>query len=276
MNPGKFAKAFLPLAALALGAMTAGCDGPAIKINGSEGKPLAELDLTGKAPTELVLLGPDEIRVASGEKLAITVEGDPAVTAQLRFVLDGDTLSVLRKDGWSKSSSGTAVVNVTMPAPRELTMAGSGKIVAASLASEAKVTIAGSGEVATTAVAAESLDLTIAGSGNYRAGGTVKKLEVSVAGSGSADMEGLKADVADLTIAGSGSARFASDGEVKAEIMGSGDVTVRGRARCTVSSMGSGKLTCESPVQSAGPPNPAESTAAPGTNAAATDTPPAG
>jgi hypothetical protein len=31
--------------------------------------------------------------------------------------------------------------------------------------------------------------------------------------------------------------------------MGSGNVTVKGRARCTLSSMGSGKLVCETPVQ---------------------------
>ena len=43
----------------------------------------------------------------------------------------------------------------------------------------------------------------------------------------------------------SGKATFASDGEVKANIMGSGDVTVRGRARCKVHTMGSGSLVCE-------------------------------
>ena len=38
---------------------------------------------------------------------------------------------------------------------------------------------------------------------------------------------------------------LASDGEVDASIMGSGNVTVKGGARCTVKALGSGKLTCE-------------------------------
>ena len=56
---------------------------------------------------------------------------------------------------------------------------------------------------------------------------------------------------ADVTVAGSGNASFASDGDVKATIMGSGEVRVSGRAKCTVKSMGSGRLVCESPVATA-------------------------
>ena len=51
-----------------------------------KGKPLAEIDLTGAPPEEVVLLGPDEIRVTQGDKLAITVEGDKAVTDRLRQI----------------------------------------------------------------------------------------------------------------------------------------------------------------------------------------------
>jgi hypothetical protein len=58
-------------------------------------------------------------------------------------------------------------------------------------------------------------------------------------------MDALSTQKARLIIAGSGNSAFASDGEVEARIMGSGSVTVRGRARCTVKSMGSGKLVCE-------------------------------
>jgi Putative auto-transporter adhesin, head GIN domain len=227
---------------VAMAAGVAACDGN-VSINGEKGKPLAEIDLTGTPPEELVLLGPDEIRVTQGDKLAITVEGDKAVTDKLRFTLKDGTLGVLREG--KSMGDGKAVVNVTMPAPKTLTMAGSGKINSAALARDAKVTIAGSGDIETPNVASDKLDLTIAGSGSYRSAGNVKVLEVSIVGSGSAAMDALKTDKADLTIAGSGNSTFASDGEVKAKIMGSGSVTVRGRARCTVESMGSGKLVCE-------------------------------
>ena len=244
MKIDRFFRALGPIIAVAMAAGVAACDGN-ISINGEKGKPLAEIDLTGTPPQELVLLGPDEVRVTQGDTLAITVEGDKAVTDRLRFTLKDGTLGVLREGKSIDMGSAKAVVNVTMPAPKTLTMAGSGKISAAALAKEAKVTIAGSGDIETPSIASDKLDLTIAGSGSYRGAGNVTALEVNIVGSGSAEMDALKTEKADLTIAGSGNSAFASDGEVKAKIMGSGSVTVRGRARCTVESMGSGKLVCE-------------------------------
>lgn len=269
---GNFARALGPVIAIVLAASASGCDGSRISING-EGKRLAELDMSGAPPEELVLAGPDEVRVTTGDKLAISVEGDPDVKDRLRFALKDGSLAIHREDKAFSRDDKIAIVNVTMPAPREVVMAGSGKIVAAQLASKAEVTVAGSGTIESTAIAGESLDLTIAGSGNFRAAGNVKSLDITIAGSGSAEMDALKVDKADLSIAGSGNAAFSSDGEVEANIVGSGNVTVKGRARCTVSAMGSGKLVCEGPVEAKGkdapeppaPPKPPEAPEAPAT-----------
>lgn len=252
----RFTKALGPIIAIALAAGAAGCEGK-VSINGNDGKPLSELDMSGKAPEELVLAGPDEVRVTTGDKLAITVDGDAEVRDQLRFTLKDGSLAIHRQDKTFAASEKVAIINVTMPAPREVVMAGSGKITAAQLASKAEVTVAGSGTIESSAVSGESLDLTIAGSGNFRAAGEVKKLDMTIAGSGSAQMDALKAERAEVNIAGSGNTVFASDGDVQANIMGSGNVTVKGRARCTVSSLGSGKLVCEGPVvQKEGAPTP--------------------
>ena len=257
MKFDKFIKALAPVLAIAIAAGVSGCDRKVkidtetgkITINGGEGKKLSELDLSGTAPDELVFAGPDEVQLTQGEKLAITVDGDPDAAAKLRFTLKDGTLSIMR-DGKLFGSDGgkVAVVHVTMPAPKEITMAGSGKISAPTLASDASVTVAGSGNIDSPGIAGESLDVTIAGSGNFRGAGSVKKLDITVAGSGTAKLEGLKVGRADVTIAGSGSTAFASDGNVEATIMGSGSVKVTGRARCKVSAMGSGELICENGV----------------------------
>lgn len=241
----KLVRALGPAIALVMAAGVSGCDGANISINGDEGKPLSELDLTGTPPQELVLLGPDQVHITQGDKLAITVEGDQEAKDALRFTLKDGSLGILRKDKLFERGGKIAQINVTMPAPKEVTMAGSGKIQADALAGDAKVTIAGSGDIETPNVAGDKLDLTIAGSGNYRGAGNVKKLDLTVAGSGSATMDALKAESAKVTIAGSGSTSFASDGEVEASIVGSGNVTVKGRAKCKLSSLGSGKLVCE-------------------------------
>jgi hypothetical protein len=245
-NLGKLGKALGPVIAIVLAAGASGCDGK-VTING-EGKPLAELDMSGAAPQELVLAGPDEVHITTGDKLAISVEGDPSVKDELRFSIKDGSLAIHRKDKMFGSGDKIAIINVTMPALREVVMAGSGKIVTSQLASKAEVTVAGSGTIESNAIAGESLDLTIAGSGNFRGAGNVKSLDMTIAGSGSAAMDALRVDKADISIAGSGDAAFTSDGDVDASIMGSGSVTVKGRARCTVSSMGSGKLVCESGV----------------------------
>lgn len=247
MDFARIAKAFAPIAVLALGAGLAGCSGGKISIDGEEGKKLSELDLTGAAPENLVLAGPDKVQLTQGDKLAITIDGDPAASENLRFTLKDGTLGILRSKNWKDAAPVT--LHVTMPAPREMTLAGSGIIDAPGLGKDAKVTVAGSGEIRAGSVATDSLKLTVAGSGAMTAAGAVKTLDLTIAGSGSANLAGLKADSAKVTVAGSGSTAFTSDGEVAATIMGSGNVTVKGRARCKVSAMGSGTLTCES-----GPP----------------------
>ena len=235
-----------PIAGLALvAAATSGCNKAHVSINGEEGVALSELDLSGPAPTEVALLGPDTVRIATGDRLAITVDGAPDVTGDMRFTLKDGKLGILRKDGTS-SGEGIATVNVTMPVPHKLMMAGSGKIFAPGLASdEARVMVAGSGTVETANLATESLKVDIAGSGTYRAAGEAKALRLMIAGSGDAQLDGLTVDEANVDVAGSGRSVFASDGTVRAKIMGSGEVRVIGRATCKVSSMGSGRLVCE-------------------------------
>lgn len=248
MKFGRFAQAFAPIVVIALAAAASGCDGPNVRINSEEGKVLSELDLSGAPPRQLVLLGPDEVRVSTGDKLAITMAGDADAQKEVRFTLKDGSLGILRTDKVFSGRDKVAVINVTMPAPEEVVMAGSGRIVLAALAGKAKASVAGSGTVEATAIDSESLDINIAGSGLFRGAGKSGKLKLNVVGSGSANLDGLKVESADVNVAGSGNTAFASDGEVKANIMGSGEVRVKGRARCTVSSMGSGRLICEGGV----------------------------
>ncbi|MGN3974635.1 head GIN domain-containing protein [Tsuneonella sp. SYSU-LHT278] len=231
-----------PVVALAAAFGASGCDGT-ISINGDKGVPLGELDTSGKAPTALVLAGPDTVLVKEGAALEIDVAGDPEAVSALRFTLDDEALGILRKKDTADIDA-RATVTVTMPRLEKLTLAGSGTVDATSLAGKSEVTIAGSGTARTRSVSSSQLDVTIAGSGSYSAAGRVEKLDLTVAGSGNADMADLEVQTADITIAGSGKSSFASNGQVKATVMGSGDVTVTGSATCTIKSMGSGTLRC--------------------------------
>lgn len=253
MNPGKIARALAPIIAVAMAAALSGCDDSKITINGETGKKLSELDLGGTPPEEIALLGPDSVEVTPGDKLAITVDGDPDAVERMRFALKDGSLAILREGKFTLGGDKLAVVHVTMPAPRKLSMLGSGRIAAGALAPGAEITIAGSGEIDAGQVSGGRLEVTMPGSGSLHASGNVDDLELTILGSGAARLDALKVNHAKVTIAGSGGAAFASDGKVEADILGSGTVTVKGRAQCEVSAIGSGKLVCETPPQPKSP-----------------------
>jgi hypothetical protein len=237
-------RAVAPVVALAIAGGLAGCDKANVNFNGEEGKQLADLDLSGEAPSEVSLLGPDVVDIRDGEKLAIEVQGSDEAKNRMRFVLKDGSLGILRKNG-SWGDDQVATVILTMPAPAKLNLMGSGRIAAASVSDHPEVNVAGSGTLELASVSANTLEANIAGSGTLKAAGSADKLELNLMGSGRGDLGALKASSAKVNIAGSGDATFASDGEVDANIMGSGHVTVRGRARCKVHSVGSGSLVCE-------------------------------
>ena len=232
-----------PLAALALGASLSGCAYVTDWEYDVSGVALDELDLSGDPPTEIALAGPDKIVIVDGTGLDIALEGSAEAGEALRFDRDGDSLTIAR-DSKIYNGSGVAIVRVSMPAPEEIAVAGSGSIEAASVATRSELAIGGSGDISVKAINAESLEVAIGGSGEVKGAGTAERLEISIGGSGDVDLSELTADDVEVAIGGSGDVALRSDGKVEASIAGSGDVRVIGSAKCTVSAMGSGTLTC--------------------------------
>lgn len=238
-----------PRLALLIAAMAAlaACDGGDIEINGQKGVPLSEIEIAGAPPAKVMLASGDTVILTEGDTFAIKVEGSD--TESLRFVRDSELIGITRENGWNGNS--TATIRITMPAPKEIIIGGSGTVKAQGLASDASINIGGSGLVEFGRVAAEKLGINIGGSGTVRGAGTAKTLEVLIGGAGEVTMPALKADTAEITIGGSGDVAFASDGTVDANIGGAGDIKVSGNAKCTVQAFGSGTLTC-TPTSSSG------------------------
>lgn len=245
MRLERFLKGMAPLVMIGMGASLAGCGGVNVNIGESDGVPLAELDLSGAAPTRLALGSGDKVILTEGDALAIEIEGDDQAREDLRFVRDKDLLGIGRKSGLFNKNGSPATIRVTMAPPKELMIGGSGSIEAQSLASRAMMAIGGSGNITFTQFAGELLEANIGGSGSVKGAGTADRLEVNIGGRGNVDLAGLKAERAEVSIGGSGDVGFASDGTVEANIAGSGTIRVTGRAKCTANSFGSGKLICE-------------------------------
>jgi hypothetical protein len=234
----------MPATALLAAVGLSSCDDMTIEMDGEQGVPLAELDMSGDPPSGVVLASPDNVVITSGDEFTINVEGGAEESDRMRFALDDGTLAIHRENGdWGDDAKAT--VNVTIPAPESLVMAGSGTITVDAMGSSPEITIAGSGTATANGLEAERLELTVAGSGTVNASGRTDRMELTVAGSGSANMEDLQVGDAEVTIAGSGDAAFASDGNVEADVVGSGTVRVRGSASCEINSLGPGELICE-------------------------------
>lgn len=233
-------KSLAPAIALSMGVALSGCE---LNINAEgDGVPLAELQMEGAAPDTLSVAAPDQVIVTEGETLDITVEGSEEAAADLRFDLDGGDLAIYRANDWNGSASNT--IRVTMPAPRDINVGGSGNVETEAMGPEASINIGGSGNVIVAAFEATRLDVNIGGSGEVSGGGTVDRLEVTIGGSGDVKFGDVQVGDAEVTIGGSGDVAFASDGNVEATIAGSGEINVVGDATCELNSFGSGELNC--------------------------------
>ena len=191
----------------------------------SDGVPLADLDMDGAPPTEIVLAGADAIDIVEGATFDVRIDGSEDARSRILFERDGDTLIVGRGgNDWSMSDD-IATITVTVPELRGATIGGSGKM-----------------EIER--IAADNLTATVAGSGTMRGAGTTETLNLAIGGSGDVDFADVQVGSAEVDVGGSGSAEFASDGDVVANIGGSGDVRVNGDASCTANTFGSGDLVC--------------------------------
>lgn len=245
----KLARRVAPIAALAFAAALSGC-AYMDSLEEVEGVALSEFDMSGNPPTDIVLAGSDKVVITDGDMLEITLDGSAEAGEAMRFHRDGDRLSIAR-DSQVFDGSGSAIVRIAMPAPQELTVAGSGTIEAASMTRDASIEIAGSGRIEVANIEAENLEVEIAGSGKVKAVGNTERLSVEIAGSGNVQLGELMADDVSVEIAGSGNVELASNGTVDAEIAGSGDIVVTGTATCTLDSAGNGSLRCQPGPQAA-------------------------
>lgn len=221
-------------------------DGARFHFDGEhDGQTLEELDLTQPAPEKLIVMGSTNVEITEGKTFRINASGEGADA--LRYSLKDGRLVIMRKDGRD-----VAHVEVTMPAPRTLVVAGSGMISTNALAPEAKVVIAGSGIIVLDEISIERLKANLMGSGMLVADGSAAKLKLNVAGSGKAMLAHCEVETAKITLAGSGHAMVASDGAIEATTMGSGTLMVFGNAKLTTTSLGSGKIHC-APRENRGP-----------------------
>ena len=204
--------------------------------------------LTGFTGVEVA--GPDDVTIRRGDSFSISARGRQDVIDRLEIKLDGSRLVIGRKrDGFSFSSrdDDDLDIAITMPRLDALRLTGSGTIDAdAAEGDSVDAVLTGSGDLKVAKLTAQSAEIKVSGSGDIEiGGGTVETAELAVTGSGDIDADGLAATTLDVSVTGSGNVEARATGDAGVSILGSGDVTIGGGAKCSTRQMGSGTATCK-------------------------------
>ena len=202
----------------------------------SEARPLTGFDSIRLAGSFKV-----QVRQAGGE--TVEVRADRNLLPYVETRLEGRTLEITTKKGYSLSASAPIQINIGMAVLRQLSVDGAGDIrVEAMKTPELQVSIAGSGDVRFAELMSEKVGLKVAGSGDIQARGRANSVHVSIAGSGDVKVSELLADEVKVSIAGSGDAQVQAAKALKVSIAGSGDVRYLGSPEISSSVAGSGSI----------------------------------
>jgi hypothetical protein len=187
--------------------------------------------------------GPQRVVLRQSGNEGVEVTADDNIVPLIETRLDGKTLEIAMKRGYSVSTRSEIIVTVDVKRLTAVALSGSGDVLSQALqTSSLDVSISGSGDVALNNLTADSLKVAIAGSGDFTATGNVPTQRYSISGSG--DVRSIKLQGRDVTvkIAGSGDAQVWATGTLTASIAGSGDVVYVGEAKVTSSIAGSGSV----------------------------------
>lgn len=161
-----------------------------------------------------------DIRV--GPACNVTIEGDDNIVPLIETAVEGNTLRIGSKGGFSTRSR--LQVAIEMPECEGIKLSGSGRVMSSGFSGG-------------------SLDLLISGSGELAAEGKVDRLAARVSGSGVVDALELVAGEARADITGSGEVRVQTNGVLRASISGSGGISYRGEPKSLEKSItGSGTI----------------------------------
>jgi len=202
--------------------------------------------------TGIEVAGHYDVTVRTGSTPSVHANGSEKALDDLRVEVKDGTLEIGQNKrsgwnwGWGRSyHSGPVSLIVTVPSLDHAGIAESGAIKVDKVSgARFKGEIAGSGDLVLPAIDAGEVSLSIAGSGGIHAGGKAKSVKYEIAGSGDIDAASLAAESAELSIAGSGGIKGHATGTAKVNLMGSGDVTLTGGAKCSVTKNGSGNIRC--------------------------------
>ncbi|RXK57826.1 DUF2807 domain-containing protein [Lacibacter luteus] len=193
--------------------------------------------------------GSFDVYLTQGDNFEIKITGDENLLRYVETKVENGVLRIHTRKGVNIRPTEDMKVHITAPRFAEVSLAGSGKIVAeTNLTSDSKIkfSIAGSGDILMKEVNAPQVAVNIAGSGKAEAAGATRDIDIDVAGSGDVIMKNLKAENAKVEIAGSGNVWLYASLKLDVRVAGGGDIHYYGNPTDIKSKLaGSGNLIKE-------------------------------
>lgn len=215
------------------------------------------------AATAVRMEGSIELHVRQGEKPSLVVHAEQRLLPNIVTEMNGTTLRIATR-GVMINVRKPIRVDLVLPKLEQLHLHGSGDAFASGFSGEAidlalhgsgdldfdgkyrtvAGALMGSGDLRMAGADMDSVDVRIQGSGDMRMRGKAKALKLVIRGSGDFDGDELVSESVNVNVRGSGDANVVAKTLATVDVMGSGDVRVRGNpATRNVTRHGSGDVS---------------------------------
>lgn len=190
--------------------------------------------------------GPVKVEVKTGMGVAARGEGARGALDRVRLDLSGRMLTVkLMPLRPGEKATGAATLRLSTGELRRLVLGGGGSISVDRIKGlSADILTSGNGDVRVQALDVDNLTVALAGGGRVTLAGKAGVADIRVAGPGAVVADGLVARQARLINDGPGAIGVTAVVSAQVRASGSGDVTVLGKAACTATNTGTGRIAC--------------------------------
>lgn len=189
---------------------------------------------------------PVSVVLTTGTGASARAEGDQTALDRMKVDISGRLLIVGMERGPAGTrSAGAATLRLSTAMIERVVLTGGGSVAINRLKGQrGEIALGGNGDVSVAEVDLDRIDVTLTGGGRVTLAGRANIANAHVSGPGALVAEPLRVRQATLGNNGPGSMALTADVTAKVVASGSGDVTVTGKAACTVDNRGTGRVAC--------------------------------
>lgn len=189
------------------------------------------------------------VEIAPSNRVGAVAEASRAALETLSMEVNDHTLVIRQVAegpfGPRRADAGPIVIRITAQNLAQVMLRGSGRVNVAGLrGNDVRVDLDGAGTVTAAVPAGTTVQARAIGAGQISLTGAARTLLAIANGAAAIDASGLSARDVTVRATGTGSSQFAASVSADIVSIGSANVTVTGRARCSVRNTGAGTVSC--------------------------------